>query len=69
MVQRLQLITVEDLFDPEKKKRPVDFPAEAVPVLGAPGIPEPIPGAEERERRPARPIPRRDAGSGAADSG
>jgi site-specific DNA-methyltransferase (adenine-specific) len=41
MVQRLQIITVEDLFDPEKKKRPVDFPAEAVPMLGAPSLPEP----------------------------
>lgn len=43
MVQRLQIITVEDLFDPDKKKRPVDFPAEAAPMLGAPGLPEPIP--------------------------
>lgn len=48
MVQRLQIVTVEDLFDPEKKKRPVDFPAEAAPILGAPGLPEPIPTAEGR---------------------
>jgi len=47
MVQRLQIITVEDLFDPEKKKRPVDFPAEAVPITGAPGLPEAIPAQED----------------------
>ncbi len=47
-VQRLQIITVEDLFDPEKKKRPVDFPAEAVPMVGAPGLPEPILETERR---------------------
>ena len=49
MVQRLQIITVENLFDPDKKKRPVDFPAEAAPMPGAPGLPEPIP--QEAKRR------------------
>jgi site-specific DNA-methyltransferase (adenine-specific) len=50
MVQRLQILTVEDLFDPEKKKRPVDFPAEAAPLLGAPGLPEAISTEDEAER-------------------
>ncbi len=46
MVQRLQIITVEDLFAGKR----VDFPAEAVPVVGTPGLPEAI-EAEERARR------------------
>jgi len=41
MVQRLQIVTVEDLFDPQKRKRPVDFPAEAVPMIGDPAKSEP----------------------------
>lgn len=36
MVQRLQIVTVEDLFDPEKKGRPIDVPAEGLPVPGTP---------------------------------
>jgi hypothetical protein len=32
MVQRLQIVTVEDLFDPEKRKRPIDVPAEGMPA-------------------------------------
>jgi DNA modification methylase len=37
MVSRLQILTVEDIFAGKR----VDFPAEAVPMLGAPGRPEP----------------------------
>jgi hypothetical protein len=36
MISRLQMVTVEDLFSEERKDRPVDFPAEAVPVVGTP---------------------------------
>lgn len=54
MVQRLQIITVEDLYDPDKKLRPVDFPAEAVPIVGAPGLPEPILAGDGRDARLAR---------------
>lgn len=47
MVSRLQILTVEDLFE----GKVVDFPAEAVPMPGAPGKPEP---ADEEVREFAR---------------
>ncbi|MGH9893220.1 MAG: DNA methyltransferase [bacterium] len=53
MVQRLQIITVEDLFDANKKKRPVDFPAEAALMPGTPA--QAAPPEVQESVAPARP--------------
>lgn len=52
MVSRLQILTVEDLYSEEKKNRPVDFPAEAVPMLGSPTEEAPAEIRQEVEREP-----------------